>query len=72
MIKEGYRDRHSEEKGKLLRHEIIDVFWSVLVLANRLDVNLEKSFWEEMDKLEERIDGLKKTKVGIEKVTEIS
>lgn len=47
-----------EEQGNKdkISHEMSDCFWSVLVLASIFDINLEQSYTENMNKLEERID----------------
>jgi NTP pyrophosphatase (non-canonical NTP hydrolase) len=46
-----------EVKAKLA-HELADCLWSILVLAQRLDVDLEMAFLETMDALELRIQSL--------------
>jgi NTP pyrophosphatase (non-canonical NTP hydrolase) len=43
---------NSHEK---LEHELADCLWSVIVLANLHGVDLEKSFFETMDRLEEHL-----------------
>jgi len=53
MSKEGIRDiENSDEK---MRHELSDCLWSIIVLANRFDIDLEKSFISNMSLLEKRI-----------------
>ncbi len=54
MIKEGYRE--GENVDERLRHELSDCLWSILVLAKKYDVNLEKEFVKTMRELEKRID----------------
>lgn len=39
-----------------LSHELADCLWSVLVLADRYGVNMEKSFFETMEEIEKKID----------------
>lgn len=39
---------------KKLAHELGDCLWSVLVIARKLDVDLERSFWTTMGELEQR------------------
>ena len=53
MSKEGIRDM--ENVDKKLAHELSDCLWSILVIANRFGVNIEKSFLETMNEIETRI-----------------
>ncbi len=39
---------------KKLGHELADCLWSVLVIARKLDVDLERSFWTAMGELDQR------------------
>lgn len=55
MIKGGYRGDYNEETKKALEHELSDVLYCVLVLADKLGIDLEKSFSRTMDELEEKI-----------------
>ncbi len=41
---------------KKLEHELSDCLWSVLVLARKLDVDIERSFWTTMTELDGRLD----------------
>ena len=43
---------NSKEK---LEHELADCLWSVIVLSNLHNVDLEKSFMDTMDKLEKHL-----------------
>lgn len=43
-----------------IAHELADCLWSIIVLADKYDVDLEDSFVKTMDDLERRID----TKLG--------
>jgi len=43
---------NSQEK---LEHELADCLWSVIVLSKIHDVDLEKSFFETMDRLEQHL-----------------
>lgn len=40
-----------------LSHELADCLWSVLVIARKLDVDLERAFWTTMGELDNRLDG---------------
>jgi len=53
MAKEGLRDM--DDIDKKLAHELSDCLWSVLVLAEKYEINIEKAFLKTMDELEERI-----------------
>ena len=39
-----------------LSHELSDCLWSVMVLAKEYDIDLEKEFMKNMDKLEKKIN----------------
>ncbi|MFH2063332.1 MAG: MazG nucleotide pyrophosphohydrolase domain-containing protein [bacterium] len=54
MAKEGLRK--AEDLDEKLEHELSDCLWSVLVLADKYGVDIEKSFLQNMDELEKRID----------------
>ena len=51
---EGVREI-PEAKGKIA-HELADCLWSVMVLAQSYDIDLEEAFLRSMDELEERIE----------------
>lgn len=53
MAKEGMREVSKVDEK--LKHELVDCLWSILVIANSYDVDIEKSFLETMDVLEKRI-----------------
>jgi NTP pyrophosphatase (non-canonical NTP hydrolase) len=42
---------------KKLNHELADCLWSVLVIARKLDVDIERAFWTTMGDLDNRLDG---------------
>jgi len=56
MAKSGIRnsDGNLDEK---IAHELSDCLWSIIILANKYNVDLEKSFLDTMDYLEDRING---------------
>ena len=54
VIAENGKRTIPDSKEKL-RHELADCLWSILVLANSHDVNIEKSFLETMDQLERHL-----------------
>ena len=41
---------------KKLSHELADCLWSVLVIAHKLEVDIERAFWTTMGELDERLD----------------
>ena len=53
MSKEGVRE--TEDVDKKLAHELSNCLWSILVIANKFGVNIEKSFLETMNEIETRI-----------------
>lgn len=53
MAKEG--KRRGDDVDARLKHELGDCLWSLLVIANHYDVNLEDAFNGTMDELEERL-----------------
>jgi NTP pyrophosphatase (non-canonical NTP hydrolase) len=53
QAKEGVRA--IDDVDELLAHELADCLWSVLVLADRYGVDLERAFAGTMDELEARL-----------------
>ena len=55
---EGGKDRFRDvmKVNSELSHELADCLWSVLVLADRHGINMEKSFFEAMEEIEKKID----------------
>jgi NTP pyrophosphatase (non-canonical NTP hydrolase) len=54
MAKEGLREQ--ENINEELAHELSDCLWSILVLANSYEIDLEEAFLQTMDQLENKID----------------
>lgn len=54
MAKSGHRSMDNVDEK--LRHELSDCLWSVLVLANYYDIDLESQFVKSMDELETRVE----------------
>ena len=52
MAKEGVRS--GENVDEKLQHELADCLWSILVLADKYDIDLEKSFFKTMDEIEKK------------------
>lgn len=40
-----------------IHHELRDCLWSILVIASKLGVDIEKAFFKTMDELDIRLDG---------------
>lgn len=55
MAKEGLRNDVVDADEKLV-HQLSDCLWCVLVLAKEYNIDLEKTFMESMDNLEQRIN----------------
>lgn len=53
MAKEGLRQNYDVDAK--IAHELADCLWSILVIASKLGVNLEKEFVKTMSELDERI-----------------
>ena len=53
MAKEGMR--HVDDVDTKLAHELSDCLWSILVLADAYNIDLENSFLKTMSDLEQRI-----------------
>ena len=53
MAKSGIRDK--ENVDEKLAHELSDCLWSILILADKYGIDLEKSFVDTMVGLEKRI-----------------
>ena len=41
---------------KKLSHELGDCLWSVLVIARKLDIDVERAFWTTMAEIEQRFE----------------
>lgn len=55
MAKKGVR-RGPNDIDAALAHELADCLWSVLIVADELDVDLERAFVKTMNELHERIE----------------
>lgn len=47
--------RHVDDVDEKLGHELADCLWSILVLASELHIDLEATFLETMDELNQRL-----------------
>lgn len=54
MAKEGHCI--VENVDKKLSHELSDCLWSIIILAHKYNIDLEKSFTETMDELSKKLD----------------
>lgn len=50
MAKEGVRE--IGEVDQKLAHELSDCLWSILVIADKYNIDIEKSFFKTMDEIE--------------------
>lgn len=53
MAKKQYRT--ADDIDRRIAHEVVNCFWSVLIIADELGLDLEPEFAIEMTKLEQRI-----------------
>lgn len=53
MAKEG--KRRGDDVDAKLQHELGDCLWSILVIANHYEIDLEQAFTGTMDELDERL-----------------
>lgn len=60
MAKKGVRRGPADVDGALA-HELADCLWSVMVIADELDIDLEQAFTKTMSELHERIEKEKAT-----------
>lgn len=53
MAKNNFR--HIEDVDKKISHELSDCLWSILIIADELDIDLESEFLNSMKELKKRI-----------------
>lgn len=53
MGKEGTRE--VADVDNMLDHELSDCLWALIVLADKYNIDIEKSFMDNMDKLDKRL-----------------
>ena len=53
MAKDGFRD--DSELDQKLAHELSDCLWSIFVLADELNIDLEKAYLKTMDELKTKL-----------------
>lgn len=66
LAKRGHTFAQKDVDAKLAR-ELADCFWSILVLADELDVDLEREFERMLTRLEDKIQDRKVVKSAIRK-----
>lgn len=54
MAKENLRS--IDDVDNKLAHELADCFWSILILADKYGIDIEKSFLKTMNELDARLD----------------
>lgn len=52
--KAGIRKHNNKNLDVDIAHELSDIFWSTLIIANELDVDLEREFFKTMNVLENK------------------
>lgn len=55
LIMAKYNLREIDDVDKKLAHELADCLWSIIMIANKLDINLEAEFENTMNELEARL-----------------
>ena len=55
MVKNGFRNDIDKDVKKSLEHELVDVLISIIWIANKTGVDLEKGFWVTLDEIENKI-----------------
>jgi NTP pyrophosphatase (non-canonical NTP hydrolase) len=56
LIQGWERVREVEDVRTRLEHELADVFWSIIVIAARCEIDLETSFVRTMDEIEKSLN----------------
>ena len=56
MIEGGYRDDIPGEVREKLEHEMSDVLYSLLVIADKLNIDLPEAFERTMNEIEDRLE----------------
>lgn len=54
LTKQGLRNMDNVDEK--LAHELSDCLWSIIILAESYDINLEKAFMKNMDELKNQIE----------------
>jgi len=52
MVNSGYRSDLDGDVKEKLRHELSDILYSLLVIADKTGIDLEESFWNTMNEIE--------------------
>lgn len=54
MAKDNFRK--ADELDQKLKHELVDCLWSIMVIVDELNIDLEKEFLEGMDQLKKKLN----------------
>src|SRR3989344_447292 len=54
MMLDGTRDGNPDSKY-MFSHELSDCLWSIIILADKYDIDLKESFEENMNSMEQRL-----------------
>ena len=55
MVRGGYRDDFKEDIKIKLEHQLADMLFSIIIIADKTGIDLEKSFWQTMREIEKKI-----------------
>ncbi len=55
MIKRNFLDKNTKEINKKIRHELADCFWSLMIIAQELDIDLEEEFLINMEYIKQKL-----------------
>ena len=55
MAKRGLRGPTDDDIDEKIAHELADCLWSVCILADKYNINLEAAFSKTMNELEDRL-----------------
>jgi len=58
LVQAQNRKREIEDSQEKLAHELSDCLWSILIIAKKYDIDLEKAFMETMDSLDKEISDI--------------
>lgn len=56
MVSGGYRDDFDKDTKKELAHELSDILYGAMIIADKTGIDLEKSFVDTMDGLDKQFN----------------
>lgn len=69
MAKNKLRRSKSEDLDKDIEHELVDILWSLIVIADELNIDLEKVSITQLNILKTRVEQLKYTQTFLDSET---